>query len=145
MKLALAAVIALLALPSLAAAENGQRGRNPERRAALIARFDANGDGRLQPQEKRAAKQAIRAKRAMRVQRFIARFDANGDGNLGPGELPPEKAHKLRKFDRDGDGWVRPNELRPRGMRGQRGPGMRRDGMEPRDDRRDWDQPDDVR
>jgi len=120
MKLIVAAVIALLLVPTVAAAESGDRARHSPRRAALIARFDANGDGRLQPQERRAAKQAMRAKRAMRVQRFIERFDANGDGNIGPGELPPEKAQRLRKLDRDGDGWIRPDEQRPRGMRDRR-------------------------
>ncbi len=131
MKLLSAAVLALLALPTVAAAEDGLsppggpvydtplpdrgdaapqrgRGRGPLRRA-LIARFDANGDGRLQPEERRQAKRAVRAKLA---QRFIRRFDTNHDGNVGPDEMPPGAAHKLRKLDRDRDGWVGPREQR---------------------------------
>ena len=133
MKLLIAGFVALLALPSLAAADDlcppggpvydepppqegappqQQRGcgRNRARvRAAVIARFDANGDGQLQPQERRRAKQAIRAKR---VERFIQRFDTDHDGNVGPDEIPPGAAHKLRRLDRNGDGWVQPGERR---------------------------------
>jgi len=129
MKLVIAAVVALLALPAVAAAEDGpnppvgpgydtplpdrgdaagQRGRvRGQLRRAVIARFDANGDGRLQPEERQRAKRALRERR---VQRFIRRFDTNGDGNVGPGEVPPGAADKLRKLDRDRDGWVEPRE-----------------------------------
>jgi hypothetical protein len=138
MKLVIAAaLVALLGLPSLAAADDGRlrppggdvydedvgepgpqaeqrpRGHGKQRgkrmRRAMIARFDANGDGRLQPQERKQAKRAIREKRR---QRFIQRFDTNRDGNVGPGEVPPEAAKRLRRLDRNGDGWVQPNETR---------------------------------
>jgi hypothetical protein len=132
MKLVIAAaLLTLLAMPSIAAAEDGLhppggpvydeplpqrdrqqpqrgRGRGPLKRA-LIAKFDANGDGRLQPQERKRAKRAIRARM---MKRFIRRFDTNGDGNVGPDEVPRGAARKLRGLDRDRDGWVEPNERR---------------------------------
>lgn len=111
MKLLIAGIVALLALPSLAAAEDGRQPRG-RMRAAVIAKFDANGDGRLQPEERRLARRAIHAKRMERMGRFIERFDTNRDGNVGPGEMPSGQAHRLRRFDRNGDGWVQPGELR---------------------------------
>ena len=128
MKLLIPVFVALLALPAVAAAENlgppggsvyteplphagdgaSQRGRGRGRlRAAVIAKFDANGDGRLQPQERKRAKRALRERR---MERFIRRFDTNGDGNVGREEMPRGQARKLRGLDRDRDGWVEPNE-----------------------------------
>ena len=81
-------------------------------RRVLIERFDANGDGRLEPRERQRAMRALRklqqrmAMRTHKLRRLIQRFDQNGDGNLGPGELPPRAADKLRRFDRNGDGWI---------------------------------------
>lgn len=88
-----------------------------ELRQALLERFDRNGDGRLEPAERRQAIRALRklvrrmarqeriAERRTRRQRMIQRFDTDGDGNLGPGELPPRLQEKLRRFDRNADGW----------------------------------------
>ena len=88
-----------------------RRGKGDLRRA-LIQRFDANGDGRLEPQERQRAMHALRklqrrmAMRSHKLQRLIQRFDRNGDGNVGPGELPPRAQNKLRRLDRNGDGWI---------------------------------------
>ena len=129
MKLLIAGLVALLAIPSIAAAEDDQgppgydeplpqagepqqRGHRRARlRAAVVARFDANGDGQLQPDERKRAKHAIRERMA---RRFIQRFDTNRDGNVGPGEMPPNAARKLRRLDANGDGWVQPGERRGR-------------------------------
>ncbi len=75
----------------------------------MLEKFDANGDGQLQPAERKQAKQALRERR---VQRFIRRFDTNRDGNVGPDEMPPGAALKLRRLDANGDGWVQPGERR---------------------------------
>lgn len=119
MKLTTLALAAALLVPSIAAANPDRPDRaerRAERRAQMIERFDTNGDGQLDRQEKHQAKAAIRAhrmeRRARRFQRLIQRFDRNHDGSLGPGEVPPKAMQKLRKLDRDGDGWVRPNEMR---------------------------------
>jgi len=86
-------------------------------RQMLLARFDRNHDGRLEPRERRAAARALRrlARRLMqrrgpraraRLRGVIQRYDLNGDGNVGPGEMPPAMARRLRPLDRNGDGWV---------------------------------------
>lgn len=134
MKLLIAGLVALLAIPSLAAAEDDPRSpggpvydeplpeagaphqrerghRRARLRAAVVARFDANGDGQLQPDERKRAKHAIRERM---TQRFIQRFDTNRDGNVGPGEMPQGAAKKLRRLDANGDGWVQPGERRGR-------------------------------
>jgi hypothetical protein len=88
-------------------------------RQALLERFDANHDGRLEPKERRHAIRALRRmqralahrdraeRRAMREQRrAIRRYDLNGDGNVDPREMPPAAAARLRPLDRNGDGWL---------------------------------------
>jgi EF hand len=91
-------------------------------RQALVQRFDQNGDGRLQPNERKQAARALK-KLAHRLQqqgrqhgpsrreRLIQRFDLNGDGNLGPGEVPPRVKNRLRNVDRNDDGWIGTDEL----------------------------------
>lgn len=92
-------------------------------RAALLERFDANRDGRLEPNERRHAMRALRRmerqlargdrqqRRALRAERrqlrqTIHRYDVNGDGNVDPSEMPPGAAQRMRRMDRNGDGWV---------------------------------------
>jgi len=107
--------------PPPPAAALGPRAR-PEMaalRAALLARFDRNHDGRLEPRERHAAARALRrlarrldrqarrqARRDGQLGAVIQRYDLDGDGNVGPGEMPPEMARRLRRLDRNGDGWV---------------------------------------
>ena len=76
----------------------------PHRGAVLRARFDINGNGRLDPAERTAM-------RAYIYVRLLRRFDADHDGRLSAGEVPPRIAMRLRRFDRNGDGWVDPAEL----------------------------------
>ncbi len=61
MKLSILLAAALL-VPSLAAA-NPQGDQRAERRARILEKFDANGDGQLDRREKQHAKTAIRVKR----------------------------------------------------------------------------------
>jgi hypothetical protein len=89
-------------------------------RRLLLHHFDRNGDGQLQPQERRQAAKVLRRlagklhranAQNQRKQRFIRRFDLNRDGNVGPGEMPPALADELRPLDRDGNGWLENGEL----------------------------------
>jgi len=108
-----------------------QRPQPPQRRAEhqplrqevrqlLLERFDQNGDGRLEPRERRQAARALRKlarriarqdRREARLGKIIQRYDLNHDGNVDAGEMPPAVARRLRQFDRNGDGWVDPQEL----------------------------------
>ncbi len=57
-----------------------------ERKAAFIKKYDTNGDGKLCKQEKKAAHEAIAAKRKEIHQAVLKKFDKNGDGKLCPVE-----------------------------------------------------------
>lgn len=145
MKLASFIVSAMLALAGVAHADEyagppppppaaaplpppGARPINPLRQA-LLERFDANHDGRLEPNERRHAVRALRRierrlargdraeRRAMRAQRrqmrdAIRRYDLNGDGNVDPNEMPPAAAERMRPLDRNRDGWVDDGDFR---------------------------------
>ena len=99
--------------------------QSPELRRLLVERFDANGDGRLEPRERRHAVRALRKlerklarqdgdMRGRRLQKLIRKYDMNGDGNVGPGEMPPAMAKRMRRMDRNGDGWVDQSDLNNR-------------------------------
>jgi Ca2+-binding EF-hand superfamily protein len=97
-----------------------RRAERQQLRQELLARFDRNGDGRLEPGERR---QAVRALRKMarklaregrgmkRAARMMRKYDLNHDGVIDQGEMPPAVGAKLRKFDRNHDGWVEPGEM----------------------------------
>ena len=109
-----------------------QRTKNKQLKRALMDQFDANGDGRLGPQERAKAIRVlarIQAKLAGRgaqgkqgrqgqqgrrgkMKKFIQRFDTNHDGTVDPSEMPPGQARRLRRLDQDRDGWVEPGEVR---------------------------------
>jgi hypothetical protein len=106
-----------------AGAQPQQRQKNRAFKRALMDQFDANGDGRLGPQERMRAIRVLQRiqqklaggsqqQRGKKMQRFIQRFDTNHDGNVDRSEMPPGAARKLRRLDRDRDGWVEPNETR---------------------------------
>jgi hypothetical protein len=96
--------------------------RRAERQAfrqMLLQRFDHNGDGKLEPRERKQAIRALRqmarqlarqerrAEREGRIQRRVIRkYDLDGDGNVDPNEMPPGMARRMRRMDRNGDGWV---------------------------------------
>lgn len=67
---------------------------------AIIARFDKDGDGKLNQEEREAAKAARGQMRA----KVLERFDADKDGKLSETEREAMKAAILEKFDADGDG-----------------------------------------
>lgn len=67
----------------------GPGGPRGQMRAALVKRFDANQDGRLDETERAAAKQAGQERRARMQEnrkQVLERFDADGDGKLGDTE-----------------------------------------------------------
>lgn len=126
MKLAALLVVALLGGTAHAGRARAHGPRKQALRAAVIQQFDRNGDGVLEPRERRQAAKALKrlakrmqhggkraqqGKRQARKQAFIRRYDLNHDGNIGPGEMPPALANELRPLDRDGNGWLQGSEL----------------------------------
>lgn len=85
---------------TVVAADGEPRGR----RAEMIKKFDANGDGQLDETEKQALKAERQAKRAER----LAKYDTNKDGKLDDAERQQLRkdraAARFQKLDTNGDG-----------------------------------------
>jgi Ca2+-binding EF-hand superfamily protein len=99
----------------------------------MLQRFDKDGDGKLNDEEKAAAKAAMQQRQGDMREEALKRFDANGDGKLDDAEraTAQEAMHKQRggqmtdeqrakaraefqayaaKHDKDGDGKLSPEE-----------------------------------
>lgn len=119
-----AVLLGLLVLALPARAGQGEGGRPhgnlpPEMKKEILARFDKNGDGKLDEAERQAAKEALKERFGQRLQgmkeKLLAKFDKDGDGKLSPeerqaareyakehiGELAPQV---IQRFDKNGDG-----------------------------------------
>jgi len=80
--------------PAFAAPGEGN-GKRAERRQRALQKFDTNGNGQLDPDEKQAANAAMQNRRDQ----------GQGQGPGGQGARDPERRRKLlEKFDSDGDG-----------------------------------------
>ena len=133
--------------------QGGQRhhGQQGQRKRERMAKFDTNGDGKLDDSERAAARQQFMnahkdkwakfdtngdgklddAERSALRQQMMekhkdkwAKFDTNGDGQLDASERAAAKAAMIKKFDTDGDGKLSREERRAI-MRGKRGHGRR--------------------
>lgn len=115
LKLALALSGSLLASVAGVASAQGWGGGGP-RKAALLEKYDTNGDGQLDAQEKAAMRADFKAKREARKQEMLAKYDTNKDGKLEPAErqvMRDEKAAKLfEKIDVDHNGVITLNEFK---------------------------------
>ena len=95
-----------------------------QREAEVMKRFDKNGDGKLDEEEKTAAKESYRSETTGRQakmrerlgKRALEKFDKNNDGKLDETERA-EAAKALetdprlvRRFDKDGDGKLNDTE-----------------------------------
>ena len=128
-----AACTAVLALPLTARAEPTEKTDREARRAAMLKKFDANGNGQLDPEER----EKMRAEMAKgggrdpeRMKQILERFDKDGDGKLSEeerataraemqkrreagglkGNGSEKQAEMLKKFDKDGDGKLSEDE-----------------------------------
>lgn len=99
--LAIAAVV-FTSQPALAApGQNPDREKQAERRQKVLEKFDKNGNGQLDADEREAAKEAMQKRRDQ----------AGGKGQRGQGAPDPERRKKLlEKFDTDGDGQLSESE-----------------------------------
>lgn len=84
-----------LVQPVLAAPGEGSVNR-AERRQKALQKFDQNGNGQLDPDEKEAAKQALQ-------NRLKQRGGGKGPGGKA-GDNPERRRLFMEKFDTDGDG-----------------------------------------
>ena len=105
---AVAALVAVTSQTALAAPKEGN-GTQADRRQ----KFDKNGNGQLDPDEREAAKEAIQKRRE----------PGGGKAPGGQGGQDPERRKKLlEKFDTDGDGKLSDTErAAAKEARGKRG------------------------
>ncbi|HEY1817049.1 MAG TPA: EF-hand domain-containing protein [Kofleriaceae bacterium] len=77
-------------------------------RARMLAKYDTNNDGKLEPNERAAMRADMKAKREARHDKMLAKWDANGDGKLEPNEraaMRQARAEKtFKRLDANNDG-----------------------------------------
>lgn len=130
-------IAAAIGLSGAAHAQNG-KGERGERKLPpeILEKFDKNGDGKLDEEERKAAREAMAEMRANREKEMLAKYDKNGDGKLDGEErkIMRENMRKMmhKRFDNDGDGELNEEERaemrkamgveRAGGLSGPRGP-----------------------
>ena len=105
----------------------------PERKAELMKRFDKNGDGQLDDNEKAAARAEFEKMRAARGE------GKPGEGKPGLGKPGEGRgAEFMKRFDKNGDGKLDDAEkaaakaaIGNRGPGGKGGPGPKPNGDKP--------------
>ena len=97
----LAAATCWFANQPLIAAPSENNAKRAEVREKVLQKFDKNGNGQLDPDEREAAKEAMQKRREQ----------GGGKGPAGQGAADPERRQKLlEKFDTDGDGKLSESE-----------------------------------
>lgn len=80
----------------------------------VIEKFDKDGDGKLNKEEREAARAEHKARMEERRKKALEKFDADKDGKLSEEERKVMKearrAKMLERFDKDGDGELSEDE-----------------------------------
>ena len=89
----------------------GALGKGAEMRAELLKRFDKDGDGKLNEEERAAAKQAMQVRGGRPGPKGQEKLGA-GKGQPGQGAPGnrPNKEEFLKRFDKNGDGKITDDE-----------------------------------
>lgn len=110
-----AASVGFAANEGLSAKAKKLQAHEARRELADLKKYDANGNGELDPAEVAAKKADAKAKRDAAV---LKKYDANGNGVLDPEEQAKEEADLkakhdaavLKKYDKNGNGVLDPSE-----------------------------------
>lgn len=151
--------LALAAITGATAQNEKPEGRRPgqgpgpggrEIPPAVLEQFDADKDGKLDEDERKAAREAMQAKREEARKKMLEEFDANDDGKLDENErkamhaaMKAKREALIEKYDSDGDGKLSREEIKaardageevpmhpmgPPGRKGPKGEGRKRPG-----------------
>jgi hypothetical protein len=101
-------IAAAIGLSGAAHAEEGKGPRKPHKvPPEILEKFDADKDGKLDEEERKAAKAARGDMEAKFRQEMLEKFDVDGDGKLNDEEKAAMregvKKKMLEKFDKDGE------------------------------------------
>ena len=107
--------------------------------AVAAPRWDTNGDGAIDAQEKAKAHEQMKAKRAEMKQQMLLKFDSNRDGTLDQAERAAMHEQfaleRFKRLDKDGNGSLSFDEFK-QGKKGfgfgKHHHGARRGGMKVR-------------
>jgi Ca2+-binding EF-hand superfamily protein len=119
------------------AEEKPKRPDGPKREvpAEVLEKFDADKDGQLSGDEKKAMREEMKAKMEERKAKMLEKYDADKDGKLSDTEKESMKAdmqarHKalLEKYDADKDGKLSREEAKVARDAGEELPPMRHGG-----------------
>ena len=110
----------------------GRPGRhfNPERHKEMLEKFDADKDGKLSDEERKAAHEAMKEARGQRGDKGPRGPHAGKHGHPGPHFNPEQRKAFIEKFDTDKDGQLSDEERKAaheaikeaHGQRGDKGP-----------------------
>ncbi len=102
--------VALILSASLIGGVAAAHGFSGADKAALLQKYDTNGDGKLDDTERAAMKADFAAKRAEKKAQMLAKYDTNKNGKLDPAERKVMRDDKLtarfEKLDTNHDGQV---------------------------------------
>jgi hypothetical protein len=113
------------------AVAGGGKGRGMHHKKAMMEKFDADKDGKLDDDEKAALKAAMEKRRAEmekrhaeREQAMLEKYDANDDGKLDDAERAEAREDRLverfTEMDTDGDGVLSFDEFKAGKEKGKR-------------------------
>jgi len=119
--LALAGTLAVQAQE--AAPEGGQRERRPNANRQLppdvVKEFDKDGDGKLNDEEAKAARESMQAKREEARKKTLEKYDTDKDGKLNEEErkamqtdMEAKRKALLEKYDANKNGRLDPEEAK---------------------------------
>jgi Ca2+-binding EF-hand superfamily protein len=113
---------ALIGTCSFASAQDKPKRPDAPKRevpAAVLEKFDADKDGKLSPEERKAAREEMKGKGDERKSKMLEKFDKDGDGKLSDdekagmkSEMDAKHAAMLEKYDANKDGKLDKDEAK---------------------------------